>query len=185
MSWLLPVLIWIAVAVVVMTGFVVAVRRTDDLATPRLQIGVRHLPTSANDLPPTFKLRLLGAAVTFLVLAVVIAPSGYAQVPVLQLPPLHVEAPSPSCVDVQVEGARSISFDCLNAKLKAEAQQQSDAAPTVTAKDIAGNGAPTTVGTFSYTGTSIRMGNTFGKSAFPQRPPATSFTNALVPTGAR
>ena len=106
------------------------------------------------------------------------ARPGLAQTVVL--PPLHVEAPSPSCIDVQVEGARSISFDCLNQQLQADAQGQIGVAPIVTAKDVTGTGAPTTVGTFSYTGTSIRMGDAFGKSATPQRPSAPSFTNALV-----
>jgi hypothetical protein len=98
----------------------------------------------------------------------------------LHLPPVQVGAP-PSCVDVQVQGERSLSFDCLNAKLKADAEQPTDAPPTVTAKDSAGNGAPNTVGTFSFTATSIRMGNSFGHSAIPQRPPAPSFSNALIP----
>ncbi len=101
----------------------------------------------------------------------------------LQLPPVQVQAPS-SCVDVQVQGARSISFDCLNQQLKADAQQ-GDTPPTVTAKDVTGNGAPTTVGTFSYTGTSIRMGNAFGHSAIPQRPAPPSLTNVLLPAGGK
>jgi hypothetical protein len=106
--------------------------------------------------------------------------------PALNLPTLKVTAPAmSSCVDVQVEGARSLSYDCLNQQLKDDAQQQGGSPPAVAAKDVLGNGAPTTVGTFSYTGTSIRMGNAFGKSAIPQRPPAPSFPNALVPAGAK
>jgi hypothetical protein len=184
MSWLLLALLWLAVAAIVMTAFVIVARRADRIAAPPKP--ACPLPLSANDhaLLPR-KLRLLSVTVTLLLPALLFTQAGTAQSQILQLPPLHVEGASPSCVDVQVEGARAISFDCLNAKLRAEAQQQGDAAPTITAKDIAGTGAPTTVGTFSYTGTSIRMGNAFGKSAFPQRPPATSFTNALVPTGAR
>lgn len=102
------------------------------------------------------------------------------------LPPVKVEA-APSCVDVQVEGARSLSFDCLNQNLKDAAQDHGAAPPAVTAKDVTGSGAPTTVGTFSHTATSIRMGNAFGHSAIPQRPPTPSFTSALVPhiAGAR
>src|ERR1700744_4767329 len=107
-----------------------------------------------------------GSAMAFGVGAIIAvahgARPGLAQTVVL--PPLHVEAPSPSCVDVQVEGARSLSFDCLNQKLKADAPGQSGGAPSVTAKDVTGAGAPTAVGTFSYTGTSIRMGDAFGKS---------------------
>jgi hypothetical protein len=119
-------------------------------------------------------------------LAATVAAVTTAQAQPVTLPPVKVEA-SPSCVDVQVEGAHSLSFDCLNQSLKDAAQQQSDTAPAVSAKDVTGSGAPTTVGTFSYTGTSIRMGNAFGHSATPQRPPAPSFTSALVPhiAGAR
>jgi hypothetical protein len=103
------------------------------------------------------------------------------------LPPVHVDGIAPSCVDVQVQDARSLSFDCLNLNLKDAAQDHGPTAPAVTAKDVTGSGAPTTVGTFSYTATSIRMGNAFGHSATPQRPPAPSFTSALVPhiAGAR
>jgi hypothetical protein len=103
------------------------------------------------------------------------------------LPPVHVDGATPSCVDVQVQDARSLSFDCLNQNLKDAAQDHGPTAPAVTAKDVTGSGAPTTVGTFSYTATSIRMGNAFGHSATPQRPPAPSFTSALVPhiAGAR
>jgi hypothetical protein len=117
--------------------------------------------------------------------AIAAASIGVAAEPVI-LPPVKVEA-TPSCVDVQVEGARSLSFDCLNQELKDAAQDHPDTAPAVSAKDVTGTGAPTQVGTFSYTGTSIRMGNAFGHSATPQRPPAPSFTSALVPhiAGAR
>ncbi len=100
--------------------------------------------------------------------------------------PAHAQQPpAPSCIDVQVQGARSLSFDCLNQTLKADAQQPGDAPPTVTAKDVTGAGAPTTVGAFSYTGTAIRMGNAFGHSAIPQRPAPPSFTNALLPAGGK
>ena len=120
------------------------------------------------------------------VFAVLTAMFTSARAQTVTLPPVKVEA-SPSCVDVQVEGAHSLSFECLNQTLKDAAQQQSETAPAVSAKDVTGSGAPTQVGTFSYTGTSIRMGNAFGHSAIPQRPPAPSFTSALVPhiAGAR
>jgi len=107
-----------------------------------------------------------------------LAGAAYAQ-PV-NLPPVKVEAAAP-CVAVQVEGARSLSFDCLNQELKDSAQTRQDTAPAVTAKDVTGTGAPTAVGTFSFTATSIRMGNAFGHSAIPQRPPTPSFTSAFMP----
>lgn len=113
------------------------------------------------------------------------ALAGPASAQPILLTPVQVHAPS-SCVDVQVQGARSLSFDCLNQQLKDASQEHSDSAPTLSAKDAAGTGAPTTTGTFSYTATAIRMGNSFGHSAIPQRPPAPSFTSALAPQhGAR
>jgi hypothetical protein len=116
-----------------------------------------------------------------------VAAASAAQAEPVTLPPVHVDGTTPSCVDVQVQDARSLSFDCLNQTLKDAAQDHSTTPPAVTAKDVTGSGAPTTVGTFSYTATSIRMGNAFGHSATPQRPPAPSFTSALVPhiAGAR
>jgi hypothetical protein len=120
-----------------------------------------------------------------LLAAITVASIGAVAEPIT-LPPVQVGA-TPSCVDVQVQDARSLSFDCLNQNLKDAAQDHAPTAPAVTAKDVTGSGAPTTVGTFSYTATSMRMGNAFGHSATPQRPPAPSFTSALVPhiAGAR
>lgn len=80
-------------------------------------------------------------------------------------------------------GARSLSLDCLNAELKADAGSVDPHAPVVSAKDAAGTGAPNQVGVFSFTATSVRMGNGFGHAVTPQRPPQPSFTNALLPGG--
>ncbi len=96
------------------------------------------------------------------------------------LPPLHVDAPSATCVDVEVDGERRPAFECLNHELKAAAQGANPSDPDAQLKAVAGNGAPNQVGTFSYTGESIRMGNAFGKSAFPQRPPAPVYSNRLT-----
>lgn len=181
---LVLVLLWIGLAVSIVAVLAIVARRADQSATGSQPIGVHNLPVPANDYGLQAK-HHRPRSVVIVVMAVVLASySGRVQAQTVALSPLHVTAPS-SCVDVQVEGARSISFDCLNQQLKADAQDQGNAPPTAIAKDAAGNGAPTTVGTFSYTGTSIRMGSNFGKSAFPQRPPAPSFTSALVPAGAR
>lgn len=110
-----------------------------------------------------------------------IASQAPAQQPIA-LPPLHVQAPdTDSCVDVEVGGAKSLSFDCLNRQLHNPAGTDDSKAPDIAAKDVTGSGAPTTAGTFSYTGTAIRMGDAFGKSAIPQRPTPPSFTGSLVP----
>ncbi len=98
----------------------------------------------------------------------------------VMLQPLHVEAPSQTCVDVEVEGVRQPAFDCLNQQLKAAAQSASTIDPNAQLKAVVGNGEPNKVGTFSYTGESIRMGSNFGKSAFPQRPAAPVYSNSLT-----
>jgi hypothetical protein len=177
MIWLHLLLLWFLLASLVMTAFAIVARRR------ARAIGVLNLPAPANDRGASAcKLRLFGAATTFLALTLLLAPTGHAQ---MQLPPLHVEAAPESCVDVQVEGARSLSYDCLNKTLNDSAGSTEAGPHPFDVKDAVGNGAPTTVGTFSYTGTSIRMGNAFGKSAIPQRPQPPSFTSALITPGAK
>jgi hypothetical protein len=151
----------------------VAVR---DWAAPRA-------PQPKRGAPPNRRYKGRGLP-AFAILAIVSGTNSAQAQPVV-LAPVQIHAAAQPCVDVQVEGARSLSYDCLNQQLKEDAQNRADTPPAVTAKDAAGTGAPTTVGTFSYTGTSIRMGNSFGHSAIAQRPPAPSFTNALVPTRAK
>ncbi|HEY4079017.1 MAG TPA: hypothetical protein VGM26_18955 [Rhizomicrobium sp.] len=133
--------------------------------------------------PMAGRARFYACAIVMAIPAAAFAQSKHA--PSVQLPPLQVEAAPESCVDVQVEGARSLSYDCLNKNLKDAAGSAETGPHPFDALEAAGNGAPTAVGTFSYTGTSIRMGNAFGKSAIPQRPQPPSFTNALITPGAK
>jgi hypothetical protein len=100
--------------------------------------------------------------------------------PTITLPPLHVDAPAASCVDVEVDGARQPAFDCLNEQLKATAEGAVPSDPNTALNLVVGKAEPNKVGTFSHTGESIRMGSNFGKSAFPQRPPAPAYGNALT-----
>lgn len=100
------------------------------------------------------------------------------------LPPVKVEAPPQACTDVQVDGQRRPALACLNAQLKASAQDATPPTdPNAAIHDVVGNGEPNKVGTFSRTGQSIRMGNTFGTSSKPQRPPAPVYAPPLA-TGA-
>lgn len=136
---------------------------------------------AVNDNERSFEQRRLPAILFVLVATGLAVGIGHLKAQPLELPTLRVQGEAhPSCVDVQLEGARSLSYDCLNQELKQASQERTDSAPTANAATVVGAGAPTTVGTFSYTGTSVRMGSAFGKSATPQRPPAPSFTSALV-----
>jgi hypothetical protein len=85
-----------------------------------------------------------------------------------------------SCIEVDVEGTRSLSFDCLNASLQAAALSAPPPTHVYDVYDAVGSGAPTQVGTFSFTATAIQMGNAFGHSAFPQRPAAPVYSNPIV-----
>lgn len=89
----------------------------------------------------------------------------------------HTAMAQQSCVDVEVEGERHPAFDCLNDQLKAAAQAAAPTNPDTAIADAVGHGEPNKVGTFSYTGQSIRMGSNFGKSANPQRPVPPAYYN--------
>jgi len=71
-----------------------------------------------------------------------------------------------------------IDLACLNKDLKAAA---SAAQPTPLAADAitAQATTPSKVGTFSHTATAQRMGQNFGKSAQPWRPPAAQYTSPV------
>ncbi|WP_183012667.1 hypothetical protein [Achromobacter sp. UMC46] len=86
------------------------------------------------------------------------APSSGAQKPA---------APGGACIDTEVNGYRALSYDCLNQKMAPDAPQRPApglASEAVTQRPPNQMGLPTpaTIGN--------RMGNTFGTSAYPQRP---------------
>ncbi|MFF7399864.1 hypothetical protein ACFZAI_25670 [Achromobacter sp. NPDC008082] len=81
-------------------------------------------------------------------------------------------APAPAaaggaCIDTEVNGYRALSYDCLNQKMAPSAPVRP--APSLESEAITqrppnqmGLPTPATIGN--------RMGNTFGTSAYPQRP---------------
>lgn len=72
--------------------------------------------------------------------------------------------------------AQPIDYACLNSALKTAttaAQPAPSAADAITSQAT----TPSKVGTFSHTATAQRMGQNFGKSAQPYRPPAPVYTN--------
>lgn len=80
--------------------------------------------------------------------------------------------PSPTaspCVDVEVNGYRALSYECLSAQIAPSPQRPVDN-PALASKgtlSLPGN----QLGLFNRSATSNRMGNTLGTSAYPQRPP--------------
>jgi hypothetical protein len=83
-----------------------------------------------------------------------------------------------TCVQAQVGGEQA--YSCLNDSFAHLAQGAKASAGLGVLS--AGSPAPA-VGTFDHTATAERMGNAFGRSVVPQRPPAPSFGMPLIPGG--
>ncbi|WP_235510293.1 hypothetical protein [Burkholderia sp. lig30] len=79
-------------------------------------------------------------------------------------------ATKPVCVDVEVDGKRALSYDCLNAKLQPSVQPGSGASQPAS-RDRA-NEPSNRVGTFNLSTEKNRFGKNWGKSVNPQRPAA-------------
>jgi hypothetical protein len=82
--------------------------------------------------------------------------------------------PEPSnCFDVEVNGQHAPpSFNCLTQKLQPTAPPaQQNGTPGLASEAIV-NRPSNQLGLFNRAATSNRMGNTFGTSVFPQRPPS-------------
>lgn len=83
-------------------------------------------------------------------------------------------ANEPSCAEVTVDGVRAPSFECLTQKLQPKPQVQpqgpGDAQPGLASEAIVLRPS-NQLGLFNRAATSTRMGNTFGTSVYPQRPP--------------
>lgn len=84
------------------------------------------------------------------------------------------QRPASSCTGQS--SAQPVDYACLNGELKAAAANT--APPASSAADAITSQAttPSKVGTFSHTATGQRMGQNFGKSAQPYRPPAPVYT---------
>lgn len=81
--------------------------------------------------------------------------------------PQQRAAPDDACIDTEVNGYRALSYDCLNRKMAPDAPHRpapglESEAVTQRPPNQMGLPTPATIGN--------RMGNTFGTSAYPQRP---------------
>ncbi|WP_194791594.1 hypothetical protein [Pseudomonas sp. UFMG81] len=81
-----------------------------------------------------------------------------------------VQAEDKACVDVQVGQARALAYDCLTRQLQnSDGQKAAQANRKAQQFDVTRQ-PPNRLGLFNQSATSVRMGNTFGTSALPQRP---------------
>jgi len=83
-----------------------------------------------------------------------------------------------NCVDVEVNGYRSRSYNCLEQQLSPTINRRPDN-PGMASLDAAGRPS-NQLGMFNQSSTSNRMGNTFGTSVYPQRPPAPVFNSPVI-----
>ena len=77
---------------------------------------------------------------------------------------------APSCIEVEVDGARAPSYACLSERLRPTEGTRTPHDPTLGSEAIVqrpGN----QLGVFNRAATGHRMGNAFGNSVYPQRPP--------------
>jgi hypothetical protein len=81
------------------------------------------------------------------------------------------------CVDVLIGSAQQ--YDCLNQQMQQNVPPRAPSAADLTTP-TAGSPAPA-VGSFNQAATQERLGNNFGKSAFPQRPAPPVFPAPLAP----
>jgi hypothetical protein len=76
-------------------------------------------------------------------------------------------AADPPCVDVTIGADQTAYYECLNDTLKRNVtipDQRFLKAP------LEANAQPSRIGTYSEAAQRMRLGNSFGKSAIPQRP---------------
>lgn len=87
-----------------------------------------------------------------------------------------------SCVEVVVNGERTPAYDCLTRKLAPTLPPRGpdDEAPGL-ASDAITQRPGNQLGLFNRAATGHRMGNTFGTSVYPQRPPPVAPTSPLLP----
>lgn len=82
------------------------------------------------------------------------------------------DAGADSCVEVMVNGERTPSYACLTQKLRPASPPRGvgDAQPGMASEAITQRPS-NQLGLFNRAATGHRMGNTFGTSVHPQRPP--------------
>lgn len=89
-----------------------------------------------------------------------------------------------SCISVEVNGIRTLPYDCLSQQLlppdvRAGTTQEHGLEPLSARSAMRPSNE---LGLFNRSATSIRMGSNFGRSATPQRPPQPSTYSPLAPS---
>ncbi|HWT19318.1 MAG TPA: hypothetical protein VN280_10420 [Variovorax sp.] len=86
-----------------------------------------------------------------------------------------------SCLEVTVNGERTPSYACLTQKLRpAVPARGAGDAPSGMASEAIAQRPSNQLGLFNRAATGHRMGNTFGTSVHPQRPPPVAPSSPLM-----
>lgn len=97
-------------------------------------------------------------------------------------PEAEARTSADSCVEVVVNGERTPSYACLTQKLQPTAPPRgADGAQPGLASEAITQRPSNQLGLFNQAATSHRMGNTFGTSVYPQRPPVVAPSSPLIP----
>jgi len=112
--------------------------------------------------------------------ALVLAPAAHGAT----TPDVLVTGQHPGSACTASTPARPVDYACLNQALKAAVKAGRPAPPAVDAATAQAN-TPSKVGTFSHAATAQRMGQNFGHSAQPYRPPAPTYANPVRGTPPR
>ena len=90
-------------------------------------------------------------------------------------------APEKGCVEVEIHGKREQSMSCLSEKLLPPASAAARPPPTLSGAEANLQRPSNQLGLYNRAALEHRMGNAFGKSVTPQRPPAPQPASPLLP----
>ena len=90
-------------------------------------------------------------------------------------------APQKGCVEVEANGQRAPSISCLNEKLLPSSNTMSRPPPALSGAEATMQRPSNQLGLYNRAALEHRMGNAFGKSVTPQRPPAPAPASPLLP----
>ena len=90
---------------------------------------------------------------------------------------------APACIEVTVGGYKTPDYNCLSRQMGNDPQAATAAQRAQDAMNVPVNErAPNSIGLATPAATGVRMGNTFGTSVKPQRPPV-PVNNSPLPNG--
>ena len=95
--------------------------------------------------------------------------------------PAVQQAAAPSCVEVEVDGEKAPSYACLSQRLLPTASAARPATEQGLVSESIAQRPSNQLGVFNRAAAANRMGNTFGTSVYPQRPPAAMPAQPVLP----